>query len=124
MNRQGYNSFQRLVHQVASSRWGASLFSRVLHHVDRLYVRLRPGRRPLSAILSGLPEVVVTTTGAKSGLPRTVTLLYIRDGDERDRFALVASNWGQHSYPAWYFNLKANPVARCVVDGQEGTYRA
>ncbi len=68
--------------------------------------------------------MMLTTTGAKSGLPRTVPLLYIRDENHPNSFALIATNWGQRTYPAWYFNLKANPEALCVIEGKAGSYLA
>ena len=36
----------------------------------------------------------------------------------------MASNFGQQHYPAWYFNLKANPLATCTLRGQAGEYLA
>jgi deazaflavin-dependent oxidoreductase (nitroreductase family) len=65
---------------------------------------------------------MVTTVGAKSGLPRTLPLMRIRDGADPRTFALVASNWGQRHNPAWYHNLKACPHARCSFGGQTGEY--
>jgi deazaflavin-dependent oxidoreductase (nitroreductase family) len=75
-------------------------------------------------VLTGLPEVMVTTIGAKSKLPRTLPLVYIRADADAKTFALIASNFGQRHNPAWYYNLKAHPVATCVLDGQTGEYSA
>ena len=74
--------------------------------------------------MTGLPVVILTTAGAKSGLPRTTPLLCIRDEDNPETFALIATNWGQRHYPGWYHNLKANPQATCSIRGQSGNYRA
>src|SRR5262245_20064927 len=82
------------------------------------------GRATLTSALAGLAVVLLTTTGAKSGLPRTLPLLCIRDERSPSTFALVASNWGQTHYPAWYFNLKANPQAVGSIRGQVQTYVA
>ena len=49
---------------------------------------------------------LMTTTGRKSGLPRTVPLLYMRDGE---RVLLVASKGGFPKHPLWYKNLQATP---------------
>lgn len=115
------NSF---VQGVASSRPGAWFFSRTLHHLDRLALRLTGGRTTMTGILAGLPVVLLTTTGARSGLPRTLPLLCVRDELTPDAFALVASNWGGRHHPAWYSNLKANPRAVISVGGQVGEYVA
>jgi deazaflavin-dependent oxidoreductase (nitroreductase family) len=76
----------------------------------------------MTGTLAGLPVVILTTTGAKSRLPRTLPLLCIRDERNATTFALVASNWGQSRYPAWYFNLKAHPRAIGSIRGQAETY--
>lgn len=56
----------------------------------------------------GLPQLLLTTTGRKSGQPRTVTLLYGQlDGD----VVLVGSNFGKANHPAWALNLESNPDA-------------
>lgn len=124
MTRKKYNPFQSLVQKIAATPPGAWLLARTLHHSDRLVWRLSGGRRTLTSWLAGAPMVVVTTTGAKSGWPRTTPLLCIRDEDDPATFAIIATNWGQKHYPAWYFNLKANPRATCVIDGAARDYRA
>lgn len=54
----------------------------------------------------GKDLLLLTTTGAKSGLPRTNPAAYIRDGD---RFVIIASKAGAPENPDWYHNLRANP---------------
>ena len=54
----------------------------------------------------GNPMVLLTTTGAKSGLARTSPVTYTADGD---RWVLIASKAGSSQHPAWYLNLVANP---------------
>lgn len=112
------------VQSIASSRPGAWFFARLLHRIDAAFFKLSRGRRTLSGMLSGLPTVVLATTGAKSGRPRSIPLLYIQDLQDPDRFALIASNWGRRRYPAWYFNLKAHPQATCAIDGRSAPYVA
>jgi F420H(2)-dependent quinone reductase len=51
--------------------------------------------------------VLVTTTGRRSGQPRTVPLMAFPDSG---RIVLVASNGGQDKHPAWYLNALANPA--------------
>ncbi len=66
--------------------------------------RLTNGR--LGARLLWFPAALLTTTGRKSGEPRTTPTLYLRDGD---RVILPASFGGRAEHPTWYLNLKANP---------------
>jgi deazaflavin-dependent oxidoreductase (nitroreductase family) len=54
------------------------------------------------------PVLLLTTTGRKSGQPRTVPLNYITDGPN---YVVTASNSGREKPPLWYFNLKTNPRA-------------
>ena len=56
----------------------------------------------------GMPVLLLTTTGRRSGKSRTTPLLYIRDGDA---FAVVASNGGSDYTPAWWLNLRSDPHA-------------
>jgi deazaflavin-dependent oxidoreductase (nitroreductase family) len=65
--------------------------------------------------------VRLTTTGAKTGIERTVPLVGLRDGEE---WVLIASNWGRDEHPAWYHNLRANPEVRLGHEGQTGRYVA
>ena len=124
MTKQRYSLFHSFMQKIASSRPGAWFFSRTLHHFDRVFLKLSGGRTTMTSIVAGLPVVILTTLGAKSKLPRTLPVLCIRDEHTSDTFAIVASNWGQHHYPAWYFNLKANPRATCSIRGQAGEYVA
>ncbi len=124
MARRPYSAFHSLNQKIASTRLGSWLYGRTLHHMDHAFLKLTRGRTTLSSALAGLPEVMVTTVGARSGLPRTIPLLCIRDEADPKTFALVASNWGQRHNPAWYYNLKANPHARCSFDRQTGKYVA
>lgn len=56
--------------------------------------------------LQGLPVLVLTTMGARSGLPREVPLVHHRDGD---RLVVVGSKGGAPTDPDWCRNLRANP---------------
>jgi deazaflavin-dependent oxidoreductase (nitroreductase family) len=119
-----YSFFNSINQNIASSRPGAWVLARTLHQFDRIILKMSKGRKTLSTILTGSPVVVLTTTGARSGLPRSLPLLCIRAKDDPNQFAVIASNWGQHHHPAWYFNLKAKPVATCSLGGKVGTYTA
>jgi deazaflavin-dependent oxidoreductase (nitroreductase family) len=109
------NAAQRSMRLLAGTRPMAWLFARVLHHLDGPVLRRSNGRHSLSSALSGLPIVELTTTGARSGVPRTLPLIGVPDGD---RLVLVASNYGQQHNPAWYYNLKATPRCSVVCRGQ------
>jgi deazaflavin-dependent oxidoreductase (nitroreductase family) len=52
--------------------------------------------------------ILLTTTGARSGLPRTTPLVYTTD---RDRLIVIASKGGYAFHPDWYHNLVADPEA-------------
>lgn len=54
--------------------------------------------------------LLLTTTGRKSGQPRTQPLAYFRD--DAGGIYVVASNWGNDAPPAWYLNAQANPHVR------------
>jgi deazaflavin-dependent oxidoreductase (nitroreductase family) len=54
----------------------------------------------------GVPTLLLRTTGRRSGVTRTNSLIYARDGDE---YVVVASNSGADRPPAWLHNLRANP---------------
>ena len=69
----------------------------------------------------GAPALLITTTGRKSGQPRTNPLVYGRDGD---RYVLVASKGGAPTHPAWYLNLCANPEVRVQVMADKFRARA
>lgn len=95
--------------------------SKFLPPIDRSVLRLTGNRYTLTSLLAGVPIVTLTSTGAKSGQPRTVTLLGIPDGN---RIVLIASSFGKTRHPAWYHNLKANPRCTLSFGGQSGTYIA
>jgi len=109
------NPARGAVRRVIAARPAAWLLARTIHHIDRAVLRLSGGRTTAAALFSGLPVLAVTTTGAKSGQPRTVPLVAVPDGD---RLILIASNWGQSRHPGWYYNMKANPAVR--VAGGDG----
>jgi deazaflavin-dependent oxidoreductase (nitroreductase family) len=106
---------QRSIRRLGATRPGSWLFARTLHHADRVVYRASGGRTTLAALLSGLPVVMLTSTGAKSGRETTVPLLGFEEGDA---VILIASNYGQAHHPAWLYNLRAHPRARIAVRGK------
>lgn len=65
---------------------------------------------------TGLPVIIVTTKGNKSGKIRKFALMRVEDGGE---YALVASMGGAPKNPVWYYNIKADPTALMIQDGPE-----
>ena len=102
------NALQRTVQAVASSRPGAWTLARTLPALDRAVSRLTRGRTTLVEQLAGLPVLVVTTTGRRSGRPRPAQLVGIPVHDD---LALIGSNFGQRHTPTWVLNLEADPRA-------------
>lgn len=111
----------RMVQRLAATRWATWLLSRTLRLIDTPILKVSRNRASLTSFLTGLPVVVLTTTGARSGLERTTPLVGVPD----DRSViLVASNFGSSSHPAWYHNLHARPEARLEIDGEAGEFIA
>ena len=71
--------------------------------------------------MQGLPVLLLTTTGRKSGQPRTVPLGYLRDGSN---YVIIASNGGRPRHPAWYFNLQSHLEAIIQVKNAQIKVRA
>lgn len=69
----------------------------------------------IGASAAGITNMRLTTTGRRSGEPRTVTLAYMADGDDQ---VLVASNGGSDHPPAWYLNLRDNPNVSVQIGGK------
>jgi deazaflavin-dependent oxidoreductase (nitroreductase family) len=108
------NAFYRMMRSFAATKVGVALFRPTAHHLDQLVGKLTGGKRSFAEIALGLPAVIVTTTGAKSGEPRTVVVFGI---PHPDGLSLIASNFGGAKHPAWYHNLKANPEATVSIEG-------
>lgn len=112
--------FQRLTIWAASTRFGGWVVLNLTTRLDPLLMRLSNGRVG-TGVLTGREMMLLTTTGAKSGKPRTVPLIYFRDGDS---LVVIASATGIARHPGWYHNLKAHPEARVFGRGVSGTYTA
>jgi len=108
------NAFQRAVQSFASTRRGAWFFSKSLAPMDRALTRVNKGRTSLPEMLAGLPALVLTSTGRRSGQPRETHLIAVPIGDT---LALLGTNFGQASTPAWVLNLEAEPRARVTYRG-------
>ena len=62
---------------------------------------------------SGLPTLLLTSVGRKSGEKRTVPLVFLQNGEQ---MVIVASLAGYDQNPAWYLNLSANPKCWVQLD--------
>ena len=88
--------------------------------LDRLLSRATRGQ-VVALHIDGLPSLLITTTGRRSGEPRSNPLLYAPDGDG---YVVIGSNWGQQHHPAWSGNLLADPTATVTLAGKEIPVRA
>jgi deazaflavin-dependent oxidoreductase (nitroreductase family) len=66
--------------------------------------------------------LLLTTTGRKSGRPRTSPLLYMPAGD--NGYMVIASKGGAPQHPLWYLNLQANPSAEVTIGRRTRHVRA
>ena len=89
--------------------------------VNTAAYRLSNGR-VAAHVPGGAPICLLTTTGRRSGRPRTVPLLYIPHDD--DQIVVVASHGGMSSHPAWYLNLVADPHATVDVGSRRRSMTA
>jgi deazaflavin-dependent oxidoreductase (nitroreductase family) len=89
-------------------------FIRVVGKFNIWLYRKSSGRLGAKMPGSDAPICLLTTTGRKSGLARTIPLLYLADGD---RVVVVASLGGMSKHPEWYLNVVANPKVTVEIDG-------
>jgi F420H(2)-dependent quinone reductase len=100
---------------VTERNWfrNSRLLAVILKYFARAHIwvyRRTNGR--IGARLLWFPAALLTTTGRKSGEPRTTPTLYLRDGE---RVILPASFGGRAENPTWYLNLKTNPVVEVQI---------
>lgn len=114
------NPWNALITGLGRKKWFAAAFKGVAPHVDRFLGRVTGGR-VFMLTGTGLPTLLLTTTGRKSGRQRTVPLLY---GRHEGALLVVGSNWGRHQHPAWALNLLASPEATVAIRGKSGPVRA
>lgn len=104
--------YTNVIRSLGHRPWFAAV-GRTAVPADRWLQRKTGGRITIIG-RTALPTLLLTTQGRKSGLPRTVPLLYAPDGD---RFVVTASNWGQQNHPAWSANLLACKEATVSLPG-------
>jgi deazaflavin-dependent oxidoreductase (nitroreductase family) len=100
----------RLMRRLGRTPQFAAVYRRVGPVIDPRIAHIHEGR--FMAKLYGFPVLILHTTGAKSALPRSSPLLYVRDGDD---VMLIGTNFGQPKHPSWTANLLAHPEATVEV---------
>lgn len=104
----------------------ATRIIKVMSRVNTRVYRLTGGRvgknwRIMAGFKKPVPICLLTTTGRKSGQPRTVPLCFLQDGDN---IVLVASVGGLPSNPQWFGNIQANPAVEIEIGKQRTAYTA
>jgi F420H(2)-dependent quinone reductase len=114
--------YDRLIEKLAPTKAGGRIFLTLATWVDRRLLPLTGGR-----ISSGFGSrfgkniLLLTTTGSKSGLKRTVPLLFT---PYKEQIVLIASRGGDPKNPAWYNNLRKNPEVEVTIAGKIRKFRA
>ncbi|MEU6330968.1 nitroreductase family deazaflavin-dependent oxidoreductase [Streptomyces sp. NPDC047049] len=111
---------ERWLQKLSATRTFARTAPHVIPALDRAVHRLTRGKVLLSARM--LPGVVLTATGARSGLPRRTPLACLPEED--GGWLLVGSNFGRPGHPAWTGNLLKNPEAEVSWRGRDIPVRA
>jgi deazaflavin-dependent oxidoreductase (nitroreductase family) len=78
----------------------------------QLIEEFRTNRGKADGPFASRPLLLLTTTGVRSGQPRTTPMMYIPNGD---RLLIIASNIGAPTHPDWYHNLLAHPQVTVEV---------
>lgn len=112
----------RTVRSVAATRVGAAVVARTLPTADRVLARLSRDRvSALMPVAAGLPVLVLTTTGRRSGLPRRTHVCAVPFGES---LLLFGTSFGRPSTPDWVLNLEADPRATVAHGGRTRAVRA
>jgi len=104
------------------SRLSMAMPAGMLRAMGKLNVPLyRISRGRLMGKIGKAPVLLLTSTGRRSGQPRTTPVCYLADGE---RLIVIGSNAGNERTPAWSHNLKDNPEAEVEVGGERRKVRA
>jgi deazaflavin-dependent oxidoreductase (nitroreductase family) len=107
-----------IMEPVALSDAGRWYLLNVAPRIDATLGRLSRG---VLTSLPGIPMLLLTHTGAKSGRTYVTPLVYFTQGEDA---ILTASNYGHGRHPAWLANVRANPEVTLMARGRGGRYRA
>lgn len=105
------------VRKAGASRLGVLLIGRVISPLQRWLHRLSRGRLSLTG---AAPVLLLTTTGRRSGKPRTIPLFYLRDGE---RIVVCNVTPPSERINPWTLNLRADPRASIQIRGDPAAYR-
>ncbi len=109
----------RILRWLGHRRWFATAGRRFGAPLDRALYRVTRGRVTSTAGVA--PLILLTTTGRRTGRPRTTPVMYVRDGD---RFVVSSENFGQERAAAWPLNLLADPCATVQIGAETVACRA
>jgi deazaflavin-dependent oxidoreductase (nitroreductase family) len=107
------------IRRVGREPWFPRVFGWIVP-LDTFVHRLSGGRFGLTD-LGGVDSLLLTTTGRRSGEPRTVALTC---APYRGDYLVAGSNWGGERHPAWSTNLLAEPAASITAHGRTWPVRA
>ncbi len=94
-------------------------FMRFMSMTHLFWYRLTGG--VIGGSIGGRPILLLTTTGRKTGQPRTTPLQYLEDGEN---VVVIASNGGNPRHPVWWLNLEKNPQAEVQLKNQTKRVKA
>lgn len=100
------NPYLRALRWAGTQSWFPWFGRNVLTKLD---TRLSSRDHTLTTLGTGLSMGYLTTTGRKSGKPRTVPLLFVESAAGNP--VIVGTNWGGNGHPLWVRNLQADPAA-------------
>ena len=112
--------YQRFVNWISATRPVSWLVKHVASRIDPWIFRATNGRLT-SFGPPFMPMVALTSTGRRSGRPRTVQLACVMHDDEP---LIVASAMGQRSHPGWAYNIEADPRVEVQMRGDRFAARA
>ena len=113
MSSSGIPAWRKPLDSIFSSRLGSAFHRRFGPLVDRPLMRLSRGRL---ALTFGMPTLLLTTIGRRSGEPRSTPLLYFR---YEDSLAVIGTRFGSPQQPHWYLNIRKTPEATVLLGGEE-----
>ena len=102
------NRLQRTLQRAAARERVGALLQKRLYPLDKTVHAGTGGRHTVASLLAGIPVIMLTTTGARTGIPRTSPLIGIPMAGD---LAVIGSNYGSGPTPGWVHNLEANPGA-------------
>ena len=102
------NRLQNALQRAAARPWVSSTLQKTLYQLDKALHRTSGGRHTVAGLLTGIPVIMLMTTGAKTGKARLTPLVGV---PMEDHLVVIGSNYGTEATPGWVHNLEANPAA-------------